>query len=431
MINEKICVVSRCGSQRRSAVTLVEVVFAMGVVLIGLLGLLSILPLAGQRAQESISLSVGNAVGQQAFDELLLRNYLSNGRLKPIRRHLDVGLNDSAVANLEVPSSSFCFDPMFASSTTIPAQADLPMNGYNQTRFPYYDDSHNPFLDPSTNSTSWPVPQPRITRVGVTEPVDSPATPLPDDETNEFVSQISAFNLVESADSLNVTRPDDQSANANFSSASLNAVSGGLEYGKRLSKGDFTWFATVDPLPDGRFASVSIIVQRNRERLFDLPTATVAPSSVQENGVSERVAYVSFASGFSGGAGGVVHLVSNANTSDRLLANDWVMLSRNTTSGPVHRWFRVASVSRESEKLRITSSDLSTDNPVLGCRVPAGTFDVWRHKAYLDGSDWSFGFVEGGADRKFADSSLADNTYAAIVSDVVSVTQRVVLQTEL
>jgi type II secretory pathway pseudopilin PulG len=429
MINAIIGVVQQNVPKRRAAVTLVEVIFAMGVVLIGLLGLLSILPLAGQRAQESISLSVGNNVGQQAFDELLLQNYLSSGRLKPIRRHLGIGLDEPVVANLGIPSSSFCFDPMFASSTTIVAETAIPANGYNQTRFPYYDDNHNPFLDPSTNSTSWPVSQPRVTRVGVTGRVDSPATAI--DETNVFISRISAFNLVESGDSLNVTRPKDRSLNANFSNANLNAVSGGLEYGKRLSRGDFTWFATVDPLPDGRYASVSIVVQKNRERLFDLPTATTAPSSVEENGVSERVAYVSFASGFSGGAGGVVHLVSNANTSDRLLANDWVMLSRNTPSGPVHRWFRIASVSRESEKLRITSSDLTTDNPVLGCRVPAGTFDVWRHKVYLDGSDWAFGFAESGNDRKFADSSLNNNTYAAIVSDVVSVTQRVVLQTEL
>ncbi|KAA1257756.1 hypothetical protein LF1_02460 [Rubripirellula obstinata] len=411
----------------RMAVTLVEVIFAMGVVLIGLLGLLSILPLAGQRAQESVSLSVASVIGEQVVGELQSRHYLADGRLKPIRRDLDVALTAPAVANLTLPTSSFCLDPMFASSTTIPANPP-PVNGYNQTLFPYYSANHHPFLDPSTDSTSWPTAQPRVTRVGVTN-IENSATPII--ESNNFVSLNAAMNISESDDSLLVNRPDDRSASSNFENANLTAVSGGLPYGKRISKGEFTWIATVDPLPGGRYGSVSVVVLRNRERLFDLPDATTAPETPEENGVGERLAYVSFASGFSGGSGGSVHLVANANTSDRILPNSWIMLSRNTPTGPVHRWFRVASVGRESERFRVTSADMTTDHVDLGCRVPAGTFDVWRHKVYLDGPDWSFNFIEGGTARKFADSSLDDNTYATIVADVVSVTQRVVLMTDL
>ncbi len=49
-------------SHSRRAVTLVEVIFSIGVVLIGLVGVASILPLAGNRAQESMNMSAG-AVG--------------------------------------------------------------------------------------------------------------------------------------------------------------------------------------------------------------------------------------------------------------------------------------------------------------------------------------------------------------------------------
>ena len=50
--------------QVRRAVTLVEVIFAVGVVLVGLLGVMSILPLAGRRAEDSINLNVGAAMAE-------------------------------------------------------------------------------------------------------------------------------------------------------------------------------------------------------------------------------------------------------------------------------------------------------------------------------------------------------------------------------
>ena len=103
----------------RRAVTLLEVIFSMGVILIGLLGLLSILPLAGRRAQESVSLSVGSAIGEQMVSELEARRYLGDGRLRPVP-----ATTGTAVSNLTYPSTtplgSFCLDPIFASSTTVP-----------------------------------------------------------------------------------------------------------------------------------------------------------------------------------------------------------------------------------------------------------------------------------------------------------------------
>ena len=68
----------------RRAVTLVEVIFSIGVVLIGLLGLLSILPLAGKRAQDSISLSVAPVIANNVQAELLASKYLSDDRLGAI-----------------------------------------------------------------------------------------------------------------------------------------------------------------------------------------------------------------------------------------------------------------------------------------------------------------------------------------------------------
>ena len=72
--------------QVRRAVTLVEVIFAVGVVLVGLLGVMSILPLAGRRAEDSINLNVGAAMAESIMDDLLSRRFLANGQLRLISR---------------------------------------------------------------------------------------------------------------------------------------------------------------------------------------------------------------------------------------------------------------------------------------------------------------------------------------------------------
>jgi hypothetical protein len=46
----------------------------------------------------------------------------------------------------------------------------------------------------------------------------------------------------------------------------------------------------------------------------------------------------------------------------------------------------------------------------------------------LDGPDWAFGHDSG---TQYADNTFLNNTYATIVSDVVSVTERVVLMEDL
>lgn len=415
----------------RRAVTLIEVVFAIGVILIGLLGLLSILPLAGRRAQDAISLSVGPAIGEQVIKELQARRYLSSGRLRQVPD------NTSSVPGNIDPTlgvSSLCIDPIFTSATVVPPPP-ATTNGYTGAAFPYYRPTHHPLLDPSTDSTNWPTIQPRLTRVGVTRAPASPP-PFTSNVTTAFINNNEAFAIAESPDDLFVSRPDDKTLNATFKDGELAAITGGLEYGTRIPKGDFTWFATVNPLPGDVYASISVVVMKLRDRNFTLPTGVAAPSSPQGNLVGERMAYVSYASGFSGGAGGSVHLVAAANTVASIQSDDWVMLSRNvsgTAAGPVvHRWYRVVGVGGDEQKLT-TDGTPTTDDSLLGCRLPSGStqLPIWRHKVLLDGPDWAFGFNISGTPRRYADDSFPDNTYATIVSDVVSVTERVVLLSDL
>lgn len=421
----------KLGRFARRAVTLIEVVFAIGVILIGLLGLLSILPLAGRRAQDAIDLNVGSVMGEQVLKDLQSRRYLSSGRLKRLREDTsDLTLTNIATLTANPDLNSFCIDPLFASSSVASAPN---ANGYTRTWFPFFGLDHNPLLDPSTDSNSWPTAQPRMTRVGVykTLPSDStttPATPARD----VFLSTSEALAIIENSDDLLVSRPDDRTRNATFQDSELTAIAGLLPYSARIPKGEFTWIATVNPMPGGVYASVSIVVMKKRERDFTLPDAPAAND--QANAVSERLTYVTYASGFRGGAGGTIHLVSAGNTVPEIQSSDWVMLSRNvsgTAAGPVvHRWYRVVAVNNEPERFT-TDGSATSDDSNLGARIPGGGNQVWRHKLLLEGPDWSFNYQIAGVNRQYADNTFADNTYATVVSDVVSVTERVMLLSDL
>ena len=403
----------------RRAVTLVEVIFAIGVVLIGMLGLLSVMTLAGRRAQDSVSLNVGAAYSNTVVDFLKSKQYLANEQLVGIRRstaQAPVTLLNAPPVPATRPNvagpTSFCLDPLYASHTTVPATPSG--SGYTSDLFPFFYPNHNPLDDPAIPVTlgTWPVNQPRLPRVGIALP--QPNRNFVDVEQSRFAS--------ENPDDLNVFFPDDATLSATF--PALRATTSGVEYGKRLPEGTYTWFATVNPFPGNTHASVSVVVLKERERTFDVPApVATGVTAARNNAVSERVAYVTYGSGFSGGAGGIVHLVASQSVVSDLSANDWLMLSRIVGGRVVHRWYRVAALDGDAEELTV-DGNASTDDMTMGCRFPGGNAgkNVWRRKVLLDGSDWSFGFNPG----PYADNTFGDNTYATLVKDVVSVTERVV-----
>jgi type II secretory pathway pseudopilin PulG len=392
----------------RAAVTLLEVMFSMGVILIGLVGVMSILPLAGRRAQDAVSLSVGASMGDNVLDQLTTRRWLASNRL--------LHWSSTGVVSSFTTSStasphfgSFCIDPLYFSEHTF----ETTTNGYSSQFFPFYKGNHDPTVDPSETLIAWPSVQPRMLRVGVNR-LSGTSVRL---TTNE------SFSFADSSDDLTVDRPTDRAAQALLPGTSVTSLPGGLSYGKRFSTGEFSWIATVDPAAGGEYASVSVAIIRNRQRMYSFPLTpggvATAVSTPENNATDERVAYVSFAMGFRGGAGGVVHLLSSANTVSRLRSGDWIMLSRNDGTNPRHRWYRVVAVDGDSERFSGTPATLS---PSLGVLLP-GTHlrDIWRRKIFIDGPDWDFAYAPSG----FATVGI-NNTFATLVEGVVSVTEHVV-----
>ncbi len=253
-------------------------------------------------------------------------------------------------------------------------------------------------------------------RVGLRNPADTARPFL-------TVSLEQARSIVESSNDLVATLPDDRSKQAQFTGLKTDS---GLEYGRRAPSGEFTWIATISPLPGNRHASVSVAVIRNRDRARDFPFVT--ETDPKKNGVNERLAYVSFASGFSGGAGGTVHLTASANVSSFLRVGNWIMLSRRVSTTPitdVHRWFRVAAVDGDPQEFVPQSNTLLETG---GAPLPdtTRTDPVWRHKVLLDGPDWSFGLANNGNTMLTEAERYGDDTFATIMTDVVSVTERVI-----
>ncbi|MFG0266215.1 MAG: hypothetical protein ACF8AM_13870 [Rhodopirellula sp. JB055] len=409
----------------RAAITLIEVIFSIGVIMIGLLGLLSVMPLAGGRARDAVSLSVGAEMGDSIAKEVLVRTWLGNGNLVNMSG-TSVAFNQSTqlFSAGGTTSRGICIDPLYRA---VQGGTVTSFNSYDNSLFPYYVANHDPLLNPAESDSTWEPPSidpwpageagdaPRLTRVGLSG-----------------VNAELARTIIESVNDLVVQQPKDTTIPAKLTG--LN--SGETDYGRRIPTGEFSWMATLVPTQNRRFANLSIVVMQNRVVDIDFPTAALTPPILPEmNGMSERVAQVTFASGFSGGAGGVVHLTASATTSSDLAPNDWVMLSRRLSPGGrhVHRWYRVVAVDQEAEELFAESnSSLGTGDAALP--APRSGIDrtdeeLWRRRVSLDGPDWEFNF--DAPFEPYADNTFQDNTFATIVEDVVSVTERLIPWTDL
>ncbi|TWU22899.1 hypothetical protein Pla52o_24310 [Novipirellula galeiformis] len=386
----------------RRAVTLVEVIFAIGVILIGLLGLLSLMPLAGKRSQHAVGLSVAASMGENVIAELSSRKLLRDGALSSLdARTLDYDPSlapDQQLALVgatRTPINAFCIDPMYAAK----ASTGTLFAGFNDRFFPYFAETQDPMLNPSSTGTAWPASQPRLPRIGF-------------GTTNAEITR----TVVENSNDLNITMPKDRTLDSRLMALQSNS---GLQYGRRVPSGEYSWIATVNRLGTSRFASLSVVVMKNRDSSSDFPTAL--ETEPRRNGVNERLAYVSFASGFNGGAGGMVYLAGAQSTLDLLQANDWIMLSRRVSATQsVHRWYRVASADREALNI-VTDSNSGSIDTNLGSHFPtASGTPVWFRKVLLDGPDWSFGLNLSGP------TNYVDDTFATIVPGVVAVTERIV-----
>jgi len=393
----------------RGGISLIEVTFAIGVILIGMVGLTSILPLAGRRAQDSLDFDTATAISNTVSGEILARKIIRDSALSG--PSLQLGTAADPVIQ------PFCFDPLLVNSASVPS-----FERYDLSVFPFYNLNHDPLLDPSTTYTNTPgfLRQPRLQRVGLSGIISLTAA-------QQFEI---ARTLVESADDISQVRPKDRSI-PSVMTGLMATTSSNFGYGKRIPTGAYNWMITVDPDSESRYATLSVVVFQGRERVTEFPSAVA--DTPDANALAERVALVVSHVGFLGGSGGSVRLLSSGNTLSNLTSGDWLMLSRTVLPGPpgatnaneiiasqVHRWYRVVGTDGDAtiytptnnqtiDALTVPNADSSVSR--------SGNSTVWSRTVMLDGPDWQFS----------ADPSNNANqnslTYATLVEDVVMVNE--------
>ncbi|MCA9132698.1 MAG: hypothetical protein KDA45_06075 [Planctomycetales bacterium] len=386
---------------RRRGVTVIEVLFATGIAIFGLVGIASLIGVAGRQASDANKSSEGQALGQVWYSEFVTRGFNDSSRWRwyndqqpPANRFTAASALPSPLArgttNGTVPPNrtrnrhAICIDPLFFADPLNLANMQTGFASsqvYRPGLFPYYQDNYDPLTgNPSlTNNLG------RLLRVSLADASLGSLLPPGAIERMFTSNDDLAMNFSEEDKTLPAFRVYDGTA-------------------RGLYKGEYSWFATLFPrefasgetpnvLAAETFHTLSVVVCKRRDKAF--PPATELPG--------ERLLQVRSPfdpnlqpNNFSGGSGGRVQLAAHVDVESSLLAGDWVLLTRQQLDGSVlstiGNWYRVIALDAEPD-------DYSTPG-------------IWTRNVILDGPDWIF------------DSS--NPTQATLIRDVATVLERVI-----
>jgi len=442
----------RPGSLRRG-ITVIEVLFAMGIALMGLAGIASLLLLGGRQAGDSSRAAEGQALAQDWYGEFTARE-LNDSRkwiwwddagsiLQWFDKQLASSVPSKGSTTLfrrELGRESVCLDPTFFSGRDL--NNTLAMNNwYRPSVFPYYQDRYNPTVDPSTPMSAglqWQ-DQPRMLRVTWAGPTSTRTSPV---ATSARVLEQVFF----SQDDLSVvTEESDKSVAPARGISFYGAPSGSrLPLGRYAAESQYSWLATMSPTEPRNHATdptdlylLSLVVMKQRDRLYLPPTPAArgpgTASTPSNNPQGERLTWVYPISGnFVGGTGGRVRLISSDGADSKVHVGDWIMLAKyyafeevpgspNYRPNSVFRWFRVVAV--EDEETFGTLSDMGPSSDPYGLTPPN---DVWAQDVVLEGPDWNFGSPLKFQDMSGTTVSLETPTTGTLIKGITGVFERVV-----
>ncbi|MCO6456735.1 MAG: hypothetical protein J5I93_15660 [Pirellulaceae bacterium] len=382
--------------RRRAGVTLLEVVFSIGVVVIGLLGVIALMPLAAKYAEQGVTADRAAYFNRSAVEQFSTRAYVRPdmwiqwfpanesannspgfyplqhpGQTNGVAGFQRTTANSffsgwwfrSPVSGLTfspIGGQSFCIDPAFVAANFPPVgnAANAP-----QRWFPYYEPT---------------LIEPRMARITIRGFPNIPRVPM---------SLGQAAQAFTSGDALSLQLPRDRSlpplqlytsadpgadgepGRAGVDDDGDSLVDNNSELGwpgsddivgQRLAERRLSWFATLVPQVNhsqgGQSATdmytLSIVVVKDRASSLAVETPFTVPSPTEP--ASERLLGVTFL------GGPEVRLVSRFQydpsspvTSEdderltaelQLEANQWIMLAGATlTDGAAYRWYRVVN----------------------------------------------------------------------------------------
>jgi hypothetical protein len=459
---------------RRTGITILEVLFAIGIVIVGLLGIASLLPLAGHRASESARAAEAQALAQDWYSELFTRQihdssswiYYQDFGASPGYANYNSTIT-SAKGGTPVTAMSrvtvkqpVCIDPLFFSEADMRTATSPPLaflqpapaenRWYRPSVFPYYQDRYNPTIDPSYTidpKYAWG-DQPRMVRVTFA----NSGSMVP--ASAKFVEQVFA-----SQDELAITLEQTDRSTPPVRMPTLYAAppSSGttLPIARAATQTNYSWIATLSPnetldTSSVDFGTLSLVVIYKRDRLFFNPKDSVTVPAMRSGTptpeakpLGERLAWVVPISGdFNGGTGGRVRLLASDGVPDSLHIGDWLMMGKYVSvSGgaahPVFRWYRVVACGdaryanfsdKTADFLQSVGQTPAKNFPSTAGKDPYGlepptTDQVWARDVVLEGPDWDFGLYYPPPP---ASPTLITPTTATIVHGAVAVIERVV-----
>jgi len=318
--------------RKRRGISLLEVMFSMGIIAVGLLGVTAILPLALNQVGRGRVLDNASRVGQNAVNEVRVRGMLA----PPTWRAGQTvgGLKTSTSVTLALASNQgFCIDPLFVSVNTNDSDTT-----YDASWFPY-------FVRANTND-------PRMTRISLAAINPSGMMRWAGAERIFVLQDELVFDIPEEKDT-----PPIQ----NFGSSRAN----------RMYNGSTSWLATLSPnlevtnqLHDAYVLSIVVFDNRNVTMPMDSET--------------ERLISVNWLTSSGLGGGDLVLESATLNDLVGIQSGKWIMLMGNVPTRvklmPRFRWYRV--VMADSEPVSIVSPG-----------PPPTT--LYRLNATVQGPDWN------------------------------------------
>jgi hypothetical protein len=331
----------QCRAARRviqRGVTLLEVLFSMGIITVGLLGVMIIVPLAGNRAAQGMIADGADRLGRNAvrgFDVYQMRRPDSWAKY-------EYDTNSSQYKYQPFwGDEAFCIDPLYmAANMTTPATEGIKL-------FPY-------FLTPPGPASNVPW-MPRVTlrtRPGATIANPPPTVVVP----AMNVEQASQIFLGD--DDLVFNLPTDRtlSPQQKFDSSVT----------KRQWEGKFSWLATLVPKQGtgNKLYLLSIVVFHRRDLTADA-----------ERRVDVAPVPAAMTVGLNGGD---VLLSSTVKDDLKMKEGEWLMLSGIDGSSPARKHF---------QWYRIQTADAGP--------VPNAGGTGYERDLTLFGQDWQFGQMTG------------------------------------
>ncbi|TWU07648.1 type IV pilus modification PilV family protein [Stieleria varia] len=351
----------------RHGLSIMEVLFAIGVLTVGLLGIASILPVATGNAKRTLDLDRAvEEVNNRVSADLARISGKVEGLI--VANNSVTGFNTSRQRYVTVPYAeapdAFCIDPWFLFAgdnlrNDTGSMPDTQINGYDRTLFPCYDSGYQPILASPSAPMSFSRPMgwngPRMPRVA-----------LPFDGAGSIASFASAASSARSADNLAVIAATD---NTKAPGLFVKATNGNTSLSRATVSGKYSSMVMMSrSAPGSDMFNASVVTLRDRELLinpssmpisysptrqvfanlgtnpgnhpaFNLtPFTAAAPDAINPapNELvypNETVGYVTYTPGpIRGGGGGEFTYRHSAFANPQIGTGDWVLLMRREYS---------------------------------------------------------------------------------------------------